>query len=177
MKTFALLFNVPKDLDVNMLIHDIQKKNKEILISTIQQDLNDANRLVQIICPLHQQCTFIESTINVHTDFINLGISDMEGISMQEMVKILYFTARGSSSEINFSKNEKIIVSKPLAYYDSFLPKYLFCRISRFHIINLHKFNKYYYEDGGYVIMEDGQIIHVTDSYKDNFLRIIGKIS
>ena len=118
MKTFALLFNVPKDLDVNMLIHDIQKKNKEILISTIQQDLNDANRLVQIICPLHQQCTFIESTINVHTDFINLGISDMEGISMQEMVKILYFTARGSSSEINFSKNETNSIKLTQSYAD-----------------------------------------------------------
>ena len=101
----------------------------------------------------------------------------MEGISMQEMENILYITARGSSADIHFYKNNKITVSKPLAYYDSILPKHLFCRISRFHIINLHKFKRYYNEDGGYVIMEDSQVIHVTDKYKENFLTIIEKLS
>ena len=177
MKNFALLFTAPEDLDMNTLILNIQKHNKGINITEIYPDLLEGDKLVQLNCPLNKHCTGIESFNNGHTNFKNLGIHDLEGVSMEEMETILYITAKGSSAEINFLKESKITVSKPLAYYDSLLPKHLFCRVSRYHIINLHKFKKYYNEDGGYIIMEDMQIIHVTDSYRENFLHIIDKLS
>ena len=175
MKKIALLINIPDDKDVKLLIAKIQKQNKEIIVKETIPDLLDADNLIQFLCPLHKQCTCIEN--QPKSDIKNIGIHDIEGIVMKELNNIQFIVAKGSSVEIHFIKGDNIIVSKPLAYFENLLPKNLFCRISRYHIINIHLFIKYYSEDGGYVLMQNKEKLSVLGDYKPNFIKTIASLS
>jgi len=175
MKKIALLLNVSDDTDINLLIAKIQKQHKGIIVEETIHDLLLGDNLIQFVCPLHKQCTCLENQSK--PDIRNIGIHDIEGIVMKELENILFLVAKGSSAEIHFINGENIIVSKPLAFFELLLPKHLFCRISRYHIINLHLFIKYYNEDGGYVLMQNKEKLSVLGDYKSTFLKIIENLS
>ena len=175
MKKLALLLSLPDNVDVNSIIDLIQKLNKEIVVEKIVPDLIDSNTIIQFVCPLHKQCTCLENQF--HNDQKNIGLHDLEGIVMKELENILYIKAKGSSAQIHSIVGNKIIVSKPLAYFFLVLPKHLFIRISRYHIINIHQFKKYCSDDGGYVIMQNEERLAVIGDYKIHFLKTIENLS
>ena len=176
MKTIALLITIPDNIDTNSLIKNIENQNKSIHIIEADENILSPDKRV-LICPLHEQCTCMDTFNNLHGNFKNLGIHELDGISLEEIEQIVSFTSKNTSTQIKFITGKSKTTSKNLGFYESNLPHSLFCRISRFNIINIHMMSRYYNIEGGYIIMKDKSRLKVTDTYRQAFLKLIGTLS
>jgi two-component system, LytTR family, response regulator len=74
-----------------------------------------------------------------------------------------------------FLSGNKIMVSKPLAEFETRLMKHNFFRVHKSHIINLHEVTRYVRGEGGYVVMSNDETVPVSRIRKDDFLKIIAR--
>ena len=70
---------------------------------------------------------------------------------------------------------EEYIASQSLSYYDELLPKQIFCRIHKSHIINLEKVDQIEKGRGGNVIMNNGKSYKIAQRRKAVFMSYLRK--
>lgn len=86
----------------------------------------------------------------------------MEGVLLLPLPDIIRLQALGSYCTIYLSHNKKIMVSKPLADFESFLIANDFVRMHKSHLINLHHVQRYIKGDGGTAVMSDESEVSVS---------------
>lgn len=79
------------------------------------------------------------------------------------------------SYTIFYTKDEKLIVSKTLGYYDDLLSKFGFYRVHKSHLINLHHIIQFHKYDGE-IEMIDGNRVSVSQRRKEEFLHLVGDL-
>jgi two-component system LytT family response regulator len=73
--------------------------------------------------------------------------------------------------------DEKIVVSKILKEYDDLLSGSGFFRVHRSHLINLKHIKRFEKQDGGYVIMRNGNKIPVSTRGRERLLELFEEIA
>lgn len=78
--------------------------------------------------------------------------------------------AESSNAYTSFflSSGEKIVVSKPIYEYEELLADFGFLRCHQSHLVNREYIKSWVKEDGGYLILENGNEIPISRSKKDN---------
>jgi two-component system, LytTR family, response regulator len=69
---------------------------------------------------------------------------------------------------------EKLLVSKPIFEFEALLSPYGFIRCHQSHLVNKRYVKSWVREDGGFLLLEDGQTIPVSRSKKDAVLEALG---
>lgn len=107
---------------------------------------------------------------NVLENKIAIPVSD--GLEFVEIKNILYCQSQNNYTTFFLKDGEKIFISKTLKDVEQTLEKFLFVRVHQSYLINPSYLKKYIRNDGGYLIMSNGQHIPISASKKS----IIGAI-
>lgn len=106
---------------------------------------------------------------------IAVPISD--GFEFIETNEILYCQSQNNYTLLFTTDNRKLMLSKTLKEFEKLLEKYFFIRIHKSFLINPNYIKKYYRNDGGYLIMQDGKSIPVSRNKKDLITNLFDAIS
>lgn len=95
-----------------------------------------------------------------------IALNTGDGITFIELQDILYLKADGSYTHFYISNKNKITVSKKIAEFERLEIVSNFMRIHRSHIINLERIQKILKQDGGTVIMDNGDELSISTDKK-----------
>jgi len=95
-----------------------------------------------------------------------IALNTGDGITFIELIDILYLKADGSYTHFFLSNKSKITVSKKIAEFERLEQVSNFMRIHRSHIINLERIQKILKQDGGIVIMDNGDELSISNDRK-----------
>lgn len=103
---------------------------------------------------------------------IALPVSD--GLRFVPLKEILYLKADGSYTNIFLLDGSRILISKKIKEFENTLsPRNNFFRTHRSYIINLGRIKNYIRQDGGYIVMENGDEVDLSRERKDEFQQLI----
>ena len=91
-----------------------------------------------------------------------IALNTGDGITFIELLDILYLKADGSYTHFFLSNKNKITVSKKISEFERLEQVGNFMRIHRSHVINLERIQKILKQDGGTVIMDNGDELSIS---------------
>ncbi len=97
-------------------------------------------------------------------------LSTSEGFEFVNTSDILYCEAGGSYTTFVLNNHKKLLVSKHLKEYESLLIENQFMRVHNSYLINLKEVKKYVKADGGYIVMNNDEIVSISRAKKESFL-------
>lgn len=115
-----------------------------------------------------EQHLFANSVLN------KIAIPTVDGLLFFNIGDIIYLEAHSNYTEIHFINNQKLTASRTLKEFEEMLPTDKFFRPHHSHIINLQYIKRYIRGDGGQIELQNGSIVSVSRSKKDEFLKVIG---
>jgi two-component system LytT family response regulator len=104
-------------------------------------------------------------------------LATSEGFEFINTETILYCEAGGSYTTFVLSQGKKLLVSKHLKEYESLLTDNHFMRVHNSYLINLKEVKKYVKADGGYIVMNNNDIVSISRNKKDEFLEAMQLIA
>lgn len=99
-----------------------------------------------------------------------IGINTSEDTHFIQLKNIFWLEAEGGYTTIYLECDEKIIVSKPIKYFEDILSKYGFFRTHKSYIVNLHHVKRYVKNNGGSVELINGKNILVSRRKKEELI-------
>jgi len=100
-----------------------------------------------------------------------ISLPSMEGIEFVPQKNIIYCRADGSYTHLVFSDRPSIIVSRSLKDIEKMLPERKFFRVHHSYLIHLGKVSRYVKQDGGYLIMNNGDEVKISRQKKEILLK------
>lgn len=95
-----------------------------------------------------------------------IGLQLGDGLLFVKLDQIMYLRADGSYTHIHLADGQKLTVTKKLLEYEKLEQWGDFMRIHRSHIINLQHIAKILKQDGGIVVMSDGETFAISGEKK-----------
>lgn len=99
-----------------------------------------------------------------------IALNTGDGITFIELQDILYLKADGSYTHFFISNKNKITVTKKISEFERLEQVGNFMRIHRSHLINLERIQKIVKQDGGTVIMDNGDELSISSDRKTTLL-------
>ncbi len=96
-----------------------------------------------------------------------------DGLNIVDIETIIRCEADSNYTIFYLQNAQKEIVSKSLNNFDKLLSDLHFIRVHNKHLINLKHINKYVKGKSGYVIMNDGEHVYVSESRKKAFIEAL----
>lgn len=100
-------------------------------------------------------------------------LSTAEGFEFINTSKIIYCEAGGSYTTFVLKTGTKLLVSKHLKEFETMLLDNHFMRVHNSYLINLKEVKKYVKSDGGYIVMNNDDIVGISRNKKDEFLNVM----
>lgn len=94
-------------------------------------------------------------------------LKELDAIHVIKVKDLVCCEASGIYTTFYIDNNKQIVVSKNLKEYEEILEPYEFLRVHNSFLINANKIEKYEKNDGGFLIMEGGQRVPVSQRKKD----------
>lgn len=121
----------------------------------------------------HDKLVALEQNLSDRFHLHKIAIPTMEGLSFYNFNDIVYLQAKSNYSTIVFKDQPRILTSRSLGDYEDVLPSESFFRSHHSYIINIHHIRRYIKGDGGQIEMTNGDVVDVSRSKKEEFLKMI----
>lgn len=157
---FSSLDYLLKPIDLEELQNSIEKAKKKK-----NQDVYK-KQLETLMLNLKQQ----------HPKLNKICLSTADGFEFINTADILYCKAEGSYTAFILNNNSKLLVSKHLKEYESLLVEQQFMRVHNSYLINLNEVKKFVKSDGGYIIMNNNDLVNISRAKKDDFLDLMNNL-
>jgi len=105
-----------------------------------------------------------------------ISIPTFKGINLVSIKDIIRAEADGSYCKLILSNKDSIIVSKKLKDLEQLVENGTFFRVHASHLINIHNVSEYLKEDGGQVIMSNGDSVPISRRKKTTFLDMLSDL-
>lgn len=148
----------PVGLDKVIRVIEKVKSNKSLTGGQLQSQLHKLEKLL--------------SSHKEHEDN-RIGIATSDKILFVNVKEILFCEAKGSYSIVYLNDGKKLTASKLLRDFEEQLLQYNFFRIHHSILVNLNKIKEFQRNDGGAVVMENGQKLEVSQRKRKEFLQAI----
>ena len=103
-----------------------------------------------------------------------VALPTMEGYTFKKVEQIVLLEAEGNYTRFQFVDGSQILVCKTLRNAEDMLAPYpQFVRVHRSFTINLNHIERYVRGKGGYVVMENGYTVSVSNSKKPHFMKLL----
>ena len=112
---------------------------------------------------------------NIITSKIAVPVSN--GLEFIKVADILYAQSQNNYTLLYLSCGEKLLFSKTLKKVECTLKKYFFLRIHQSYLINPNYMKKYFRNDGGGVLMENGVTLPISHSKKEEIVSLFEAIA
>jgi two-component system, LytTR family, response regulator len=146
-------------------------------------DADDLERVVQKVKnlvlekdnSLKTQFEKLEKLFNRNPGHIEnkIGIAMADKISFVNIPDIVYCEANGPYTNLYLEQGKKLVASKPLGEFETQLQDHRFLRIHHSTLINLNRVKEFQRMDGGYVVMENGSKLEISQRKRKDFLDAI----
>ncbi|MCU0440032.1 MAG: LytTR family DNA-binding domain-containing protein [Raineya sp.] len=93
-----------------------------------------------------------------------------EGFLFVELNDIMYLTAEGAYTTIILRDGRKFLVSRNIKSFEEIFHHSFFFRPHRSYLINLNAVKQFIRQDGGYILMENGDSVSISKEKKEDFL-------
>lgn len=110
---------------------------------------------------------------NLNNSFNKLTLPCSTGYVFAEIEQVVRCEAQGNYTQFFMLNGDKHLVSKTLGVYEELLSEMNFCRINRKDLININQVVEFRRQKKAMVKMSDGSLLHITNSRKDDFLKLI----
>ncbi|MBK9255462.1 MAG: response regulator transcription factor [Saprospiraceae bacterium] len=122
-----------------------------------------------------EYATQIEELVHINqTGMIRkLTLKTEQGMEIVPVQSIIRLEADGSYTTIYLETGEKIVSSKSMGDLEEILPQNQFFRCHKSHIIQIDKMRKFLKEEGGLIVMSNGDKVSLSRRNKDAFMEII----
>lgn len=104
-----------------------------------------------------------------------LSLPTQNGLIVLPVVNILRCEAEGSYSRLIFSHERPLLVSKNLKELTTLLPEGIFFRNHRSHLVNLNSIKNYLQNEGGQLILSNGDTLPVARRKRSELLALLRK--
>jgi len=145
---------------------------KPIQIEQLKQAVDKAIRMhgnSQVI----ERLTALRENVEENT-LQKIALPVSEGLRFVPLKEVLYLKADGSYTHIFLIDGTRILISKKIKEFENTLaPRNNFFRTHRSYIINLGRIKNYIRQDGGYIVMENGDEVDLSRDRKDEFQQLI----
>lgn len=108
--------------------------------------------------------------------FNKICLSTADSVEFINIKDIIYCKANGAYTLFILKNNISLLVSKHLKEYENLLIEQQFMRIHNSFLINLKEVKKFVKSDGGYIMMNNDDIINISKSKKEKFLNAMSHI-
>jgi two-component system LytT family response regulator len=99
-----------------------------------------------------------------------IALPTINGLVFIKVSDILYCVGENNYTVIHAPNGKKYMVSKTLKEYEELLSDHNFFRIHKSYLVNLNEVKEYVKGEGGYVVMNDQKMLHVSKRKKESFL-------
>jgi two-component system LytT family response regulator len=141
---------------------------KPIDIEELQQAVEKAKKIKNKQDYTRQLQNLIQNLHFPKNSRICLATSD--GFEYVTINEIIYCEASGSYTLFVLTGKRKLLVSKHLKEYENLLTDHRFMRVHNSYLINLREVKKYSKSDGGYITMNNNDIVSISRNKKEEFL-------
>lgn len=125
---------------------------------------------------LKEQVRVFKEHTNGNDHNKRIALSTNEQIVFVSVDDIMFLKADGAYTEFYLKDGRKEVVSKPMGEYKKLENIPYFMKTHRSFLINLKEVERYQKEDGGYIVMNSGDIVNISRYRKEAFLSAIQKI-
>lgn len=105
-----------------------------------------------------------------------IALQSNKGIVLVEIKNIIHCEANGKTTWVYINGQEKILATKNLGEFESFLSDYNFIRVHHSHLVNMSHIKSYIPGRTGTILMTDEAKIDVSQRKKDDFLKKLNRI-
>lgn len=112
----------------------------------------------------------IQRMSSLEENIDHLAIPTADGAAFVRFEDINRLQADSNYTRLFKTNGEEIYASKTLKYFENLLPPNAFFRPHQSHIINIKTMNKFFRNDGGYILMMDGKRISLARSKRQEFI-------
>lgn len=102
-----------------------------------------------------------------------IALPTLEGHLFVNIKDIVRLEADGNYTFIYLLGKERLLISRTLKDFESFLSNEEFIRVHHSHLVNIRHVKKYLKGSGGQIVMNDGSTVEVSVRKKDDFLRVM----
>ena len=95
-----------------------------------------------------------------------IAVPITDGVEFIEVTKIIYCKSQNNYTFMYLEDGKEVLISKTLKEIEKVLENFLFVRIHQSYLINPNFIQKHLKNDGGYVVMTNGQHIPISNSKK-----------
>lgn len=144
-----------------------------LLKPIITSDLLDAIKRVNVKSQLSNSSE-IDNTWQIEKlkkNFNKIPLTDADGIEFVFPNHIIYCQSEGSYSYV-ILENKKVLITKSLGEMEEVLAEHNFIRTHRSFIVNLNHINKYVKNDGGFLVMSNGDQVAVSRRKKEDLMKL-----
>lgn len=123
------------------------------------------------------QLNFLINTLQSPSQIkTKIALPTTYGFEFIEIAQIIRCQSDSNYTHFYLNNNEKFLICRTLKEVEQILSANGFIRIHQSHLINPIYLKKYLKNDGGYVIMEDGEQISVSKNNKEKITEIFSQI-
>ncbi len=109
-------------------------------------------------------------------NFKRIALSTSDGIHLFDISDIIRCESTDNYTKFYIKNNKPVLISKTLKEYEELLTPHKFERIHQSHLINLNYLKSYIKRDGGYVVMEDGSRLPISQRKRERLKEILKSI-
>lgn len=145
---------------------------KPVDLDELAEAINKAKSIITPNTSEEQIKVFRE--IKVNNSEKKIVLKELDAVHIVKVNDLIACEASGIYTTFYINNNKQIVVSKNLKEYEEILEPYGFLRVHNSFLINANKIEKFEKNDGGFLIMEGGQRVPVSQRKKDvviNFLK------
>lgn len=161
---------------VSAIDYLLKPLGSEDVIKVIQKIKNDVRNEFG---KLSLQLQNLEKLLNHHSENTDqkIGIAMSDKIVFINYSNIIYCEANGSYTNVHLTNGQKLVSSKALGEFEAQLGDNKFFRIHHHFLINLNLVKEFQRHDGGYVIMDNGRQLEVSQRRRKDFLDAINEFT
>jgi two-component system LytT family response regulator len=108
--------------------------------------------------------------------FKRIALSTSDGIHLYEIGNIMRCESQDNYTKFHIKNQKPVLISKTLKEYDELLNEHGFERIHQSHLIIISYLKAYIKSDGGYLLMEDGSHLPISQLKKERLKEILNTI-
>ncbi|PKV48905.1 LytTR family two component transcriptional regulator [Aquimarina sp. MAR_2010_214] len=143
---------------------------KPIGIEELKNAVEKAKKKKSLAIYKRQLETLIENLKLQQPKFNKICLSTADSVEFINVEDIIYCKANGAYTSFILKDNISLLVSKHLKEYENLLIEQQFMRTHNSFLINLKEVKKFVKSDGGYIMMNNNDIINISKSKKEKFL-------
>ncbi|MCB0650895.1 MAG: response regulator transcription factor [Saprospiraceae bacterium] len=123
-----------------------------------------------------QQLETLLNNLKQQPELNKICLATADGIEFVDVEQIIYCKANGSYTTFVLKNSPPVLVSKHLKEYETLLADQRFMRVHNSFLINLKEVKRFVRSDGGYIIMNNDDMVSISRGKKDEFLNIMSLI-